>query len=126
MALREDHEEFDLPSDESDPAEMDAMFREEWKKMVVRNALSRMREASGGTDQASHVELFARYQVEYERGERPTRPDLAEACGLTVNQVNYALKCQEKEFVSALKNELRDQVTTEADFRAEARELFGI
>ena len=33
---------------------------------------------------------------------------------------------KEKEFVSALKNELRDQVITEADFRAEARDLFGI
>ena len=33
---------------------------------------------------------------------------------------------KEKGFVSALKNELRDQVITEADFRAEARDLFGI
>jgi RNA polymerase sigma-70 factor (ECF subfamily) len=124
--LKEDNESFDVSAGEMSPEEMDIFFREEWKKSVVQNALTQMREAVRGTEKQDHVEIFARYQVEYEKGNRPTRPKLAEEFGLSVDQVNYALKCQEREFVAALKNELRDQVTTEADFRAEARELFGI
>lgn len=125
-ALREEHEGFELPAEEAGPEEMEAMFREEWKRTIVRNAVTRMREQARGTDRNDAVEIFARYQVEYEKGSRPTRPQLAEAFGLTLNQVNYALRGMEKEFVQAIKVELRDQVSSEEDFTAEARDLFGI
>ena len=125
-ALREEHEGFELPAEEASPTEMEATFREEWKKTIVRNAVAAMREGARGTDRSDTVEIFARYQVEYEKGSRPTRPELAEEFGLNLNQVNYALRSSEKDFVQAIKIELRDQVTSEADFEAEARELFGI
>jgi hypothetical protein len=105
---------------------METMFRQEWKKAVVRNALAVMREEVRGTDRSDRVEIFARYQVEYEPGSRPTRPQLAEAFGLALHQVNYALRCAEKDFVQAINLELRDQVSNESEFAAEARDLFGI
>ena len=69
--------------------------------------------------------MFARYRLEYEEGRKPTRIELAEAFDLTLNQVLYALQWGEKAFVKALREEITDQVSSEADFQTEARELFG-
>ncbi|MDP7033566.1 MAG: hypothetical protein QF752_03630 [Planctomycetota bacterium] len=125
-ALGADEDTFDIPDVRQSPEEADAQFLADWNRCVVRNALARMREAARESDKTSQVEVFAHYRIEHEGDTPPTRKQLAELFGLTHPQVNYALKWGQQEFVQALKAELRDQVSSEADFHAEARELFGI
>ncbi len=51
---------------------------------------------------------------------------LAEQFDLTVSQVRNRLRAVRKELMDQVKKEIRDQVTSEADYREEARMLFGL
>ncbi len=125
-ALGDDGRSFDIPDQRPGVEDVEAVFRAEWKKSVVHNALDRMREQVRGTEKEISVDVFARYRIEHEEGNRPTRVELGESFAMTLHQVHYALRWGEKEFFQFLRDELMDQVSTTEDFESEARELFGI
>jgi RNA polymerase sigma-70 factor (ECF subfamily) len=116
---------FDVEDQRPGLEDLEEAFRARWKKSVVHNALARMRRSATEREKSVQVEVFARYRIEHDAGQKPTRIELAEVFGITLNQVLYALQWGDKEFVQALREELLDQVSTEKDFHAEARELFG-
>jgi hypothetical protein len=117
---------FDIPDQTPNEIESEALFLADWKRCVVHNVLRHMRQSASPSGKSTQVEVFARYRIEHDSGNKPARPQLAEEFGLTLAQVNYALKWGQQEFIRLLKEELRDQVSTQEDFHAEARELFGI
>jgi RNA polymerase sigma factor (sigma-70 family) len=114
--------ELDLASDTADP---DEFFRQEWIRALFARAVDRLRAHLEARDRLAHYQVFERYDLAPEH-QRPTYQALAEALQLPVTQVTNFLAAARREFRRAVLDELRAQAGSDAEFRAEARELLGI
>ena len=101
-------------------------FQAEWKKQVVHNVLSLMRGAAKERGEELQVEIFARYRLEYREEAQPTRSDLADEFGLTLDQIRIFIRDEEENFTRFICEEIVDQVSSPADLEDEVRILFGL
>ncbi len=107
-------------------ADPDAAFDEDWRNSVLRAALVELRETCKRAGRLDRVQLLEAYDMAPDEASRPTYDALAEQFDLTVSQVRNRLRAVRKELMDQVKKEIRDQVTSEADYREEARMLFGL
>ncbi len=125
IEVLQDHDSrFDIA--DRDDAAREVQFKNDWKKAVVQAALARLHATAAAKGKEVLVELLVEYDLEPPAGRKPTYDEMAKERGLSVSQVTNGLRWARLEFVEALKAEIREQVETGADWRAEARELFGI
>ena len=110
-------------ADEADP---DAFFRREWARSVLDRSVSRLRDALTGAGKAVQFTLFARYDLHPDPGTRPTYQQLAAEFDLPVTQVTNHLAAARREFRRLLLEDLRAQAGSDAEFRADARDLLGV
>ena len=107
-----------------DPSDHDELFRREWIRDIFARSLEEVRRECVESGQTVRFELFERYDLGPEQG--LSYADLAVELGLSVAQVTAGLAAVRRAFrVRALAN-LRDACGTHDEYRAEAREIFGI
>ena len=110
-----------------DGTDLDEYFRREWIRSLLALAVEALRRECAGTRDV-HFALFQRYDLEGPdaAGPRPSYQDLALELGLTVTQVTNYLAAVRRDFRRLALETLREQTASDEEFRAEARELFGV
>lgn len=98
-------------------------FHREWVRALFARTVERLRAACEARPQRFTV--FERYDLE-EPSERPSYARLGEELGLTDVKVTNELAAARRAFRRLVLEELRDLTGSEAEFRAEARDILGV
>jgi DNA-directed RNA polymerase specialized sigma24 family protein len=124
-----------------DVPDPDELFRREWVRGLFGLAVADLRSECAAAGQEVRFAIFERYDLEdgaadapggmgeadgAEPGRRLRYRDLAEAYGLTEPQVVSALSRTRRRFREIVVERLREACGSDAEFRAEARDLLGI
>jgi RNA polymerase sigma factor (sigma-70 family) len=105
----------------------DAFFRQETIRALFALAVADLRRHCEETDRMPHFAVFKRYDLHpEEQGERPTYRAIAEALDLPVTQVTNYLAYTRRELRRLVLAHLHDMTGTDAEYRQEALELFGV
>jgi len=108
---------------DSDP---EALFHREWLRSLLALAVEDLRRISETAGRDIDFAIFERYDLEgSEDHDRPTYTGLARELGVPVTKVTNALHAQRRRFREAALTRLREICASDAEFRAEARSLFG-
>lgn len=109
---------------ESDP---DAGFHTEWVRALFTVAVEALRSESEKGGHLVRFQIFERYDLAaVDGGSRTSYRDLAAEYGLPVTQVTNHLAWARREFRRLILERLRALSGSEAEFRAEARDLLGV
>ncbi len=104
---------------------LDEKFTADWRRAVLDAAVERLGREGEAAGKPYAADLFRRYELEPPEGGRPTYDGLARELGLTLGQVTHGLVWARKRFAALIADEIRDQVASEEDYQAEAKDLFG-
>jgi len=104
----------------------DAWFDREWVRAVFTDAVAELRRACQGTPRQIRFDVFERYDLK-PRGEadRPSYRAVATELDLPLTQVTNHLAWARRELRRLVLERLKFLTATDAEFRAEAEELFG-
>jgi RNA polymerase sigma factor (sigma-70 family) len=112
------------PADESDP---ERWFHREWVRALFGEALHTLQRQAEAAGHSRAFVLFQRYDVDDAvDGTRPTYAALAAELGLRVTDVTNELAWARRAFREIVLDGLRRVCATDEEFRAEARDLFGV
>ncbi|HET9512656.1 MAG TPA: hypothetical protein VFO95_01915 [Gemmatimonadales bacterium] len=104
----------------------DELFRKEVARALFGYAVEALRQETDRNGKSLHFDLFREYDLEGpDRDPRPTYGELAARHGLPVTQVTNHLAAMRRRFRVLVLERLREMSGSEAEFRAEARELLG-
>ncbi|HZE75453.1 MAG TPA: sigma-70 family RNA polymerase sigma factor [Gemmatimonadales bacterium] len=104
----------------------DAWFEREWIRGLFTDAVADLRAACRDTPRQIRFAVFERYDLVPESdADRPSYRELAEALSLPVTQVTNHLAWARRELRRLVLERLRFLTATDAEFRAEAEDLFG-
>lgn len=102
-------------------------FHREWVRALFARAVEALRERCEGTGRGLRFILFERYDLEgSDGGDRPTYAALAAEHGVTPEKVTNELSAARRELRAIVLETLRELTGSEAELRAEAREVLGI
>lgn len=105
----------------------DAYFEREWIRHLMDGAVQELRASLVASGKADVYALFHAYDIDGpQQLAPPTYADLATRHGLPVTQVTNRLHAARRQFRAILLARLRSITGSEAEFRAEARDLLGI
>lgn len=111
-------------SDDPDP---ERWFHREWIRALFADAVERLRAHAAARGHGVAFALFERYDIEPEgAAPRPTYAQLARDTGLAVTAVTNELAWARRAFREIALERLRVICASDAEFRAEARDLFGV
>lgn len=109
------------------PDDPDTVFHREWVRSLFTLAVESLRAECVAGGYEIRFRLFARCDLDPVEGQvRPSYRDLGEEFGLPVTQVTNHLAWARREFRRVVLERLRELSGSEAEYRAEARELFGM
>jgi RNA polymerase sigma factor (sigma-70 family) len=105
----------------------DAFFRQETIRSLFALAVDDLRRHCEETGRGDHFAVFQRYDLHpEENGERPTYRAVAEELNLPVTQVTNHLSYARRELRRFVLTHLHAMTGTDAEYREEALELFGV
>lgn len=108
----------------SDVADVDRLFHQEMVRDLFARTLAEVRDECARAGKQVPFRVFERYDLE--QPERLTYADLARDLGIPVTQVTNHLAAVRRMFRARALENLRALCATDQEFRAEARELFGV
>jgi hypothetical protein len=104
----------------------DELFRKEVARSLFGYAVEALQRETDRKGKSLHFALFREYDLEGpDRDPRPTYGELAARHGLPVTQVTNHLAAMRRRFRVLVLERLREMSGSEAEFRAEARDLLG-
>lgn len=105
----------------------DTRFHQEWIRSLFTMAVDALRSECDEQGHGQRFRLFQRCDLEPEdQAERPSYRELAAEFNLPVTQVTNHLAWARREFRRLVLERLRLLCGSDAEYRAEARELFGV
>jgi RNA polymerase sigma factor (sigma-70 family) len=105
----------------------EAFFHQEFVRALFEKTVEEVRAAYADAGKAVHFMLFERYDLAPAAGDAGVSyADLARELGLTTTQVTNALAQVRRRFRERALETLRGLCGSDAEFRREARELFGV
>jgi len=111
-------------ADDLDP---DALFHREWIRALFARAVDDLEAVCGESGRDLHFRLFARYDLDpAARANGLTYAALATELDLDVSRVTNTLFAVRRRFREIVLSHLRAECTDDAEYRAEARALFGV
>lgn len=109
---------------EADP---EAWFRREWVRDLFERALAELRGECEALGKQSALAVFERYDLDDSPSDRPpSYAELAVEFGVPATQITNYLAWSRREFRRLVLERLREATASEAEFRAEAREVLGV
>ena len=109
-----------------DGSDLEADFQREWVLGLFALAVGALRQRCLGTSRELAFRLFERYDLDdVDASERPRYADLAAEFGVPATQVTNHLHWARRELRKTVLEKLREITASEAEFRSEARALFG-
>jgi RNA polymerase sigma factor (sigma-70 family) len=107
-------------------ADPDAWFDREWVRALFADAVQQLRAQCSGTPREIRFQVFEYHDLHAgAESDRPSYRELATSLGLPVTQVTNHLAWCRRELRRLILERLRVLSGSEAEFRDEARELFG-
>jgi RNA polymerase sigma factor (sigma-70 family) len=107
-----------------DPADTEELFRQEWIRHLFARTVDAVRDELVAAGKRVQFDLFEAYDLA--PAERTTYAELAARFGLSVAQVTNYLYAARRAFRTRALENLRAISGSDEEYRAEARELFGI
>jgi RNA polymerase sigma factor (sigma-70 family) len=104
----------------------DEFFRRETIRALFSAAVDELRRHCEATGRSAQFAVFARYDLHADPTARPTYRAIAEELGLPVTQVTNYLAWARRELRRIVLERLYAMTGTDAEFREEALELFGV
>lgn len=104
----------------------DEQFHREWVRSLFGMAVEALEAWARDSGREVHFALFERYDLDDGAGTRPTYQSLAEEFGIPATQVTNYLAAARREFRRIVLERLRAVSASDAEFRAEARDLLGV
>lgn len=101
-------------------------FHREWVRALFARAVETLRRRCEESGRGLRFALFERYDLDGADGDRPTYAALAAQHGVTPEKVTNELAAARRELRSIVLETLRELTGSEAELRAEAREILGI
>ena len=104
-------------------------FEREWVRSVFSLAVTRLRDRTTASGQEKRFSVFSAFDLEEAvgpAGARPSYQDLALRFGMTVVDVTNQLAAARRDFRRIILDLLRELTASDAEFRTEARALFGV
>lgn len=119
--------EADLAAIQGSDLDPDLRFRQEWIRSLFVLAVDALRAQCEAAGKQTQFQLFERADLQPESGSgTPSYRELAEQSGVSVTQVTNYLAFARREFRRHALERLAELCGSDAEYRAEARELFGI
>ena len=113
----------DADGREADP---DAWFDREWVRALFADAVQELRAQCSGTAREIRFQVFERHDLHAgDESGRPSYRELAATLGLPVTQITNHLAWSRRELRRLILERLRVVSGSDAEFRDDARELFG-
>ncbi len=112
------------PAKIASPESLEAFFEKEWVRSLFGLAVEDLRKLCDTQGKEQAYRLFEKYDLE-EEGAHASYAQLAQEFGMTVPEVTNALAWARREFRRAALERLREMCGSEAEFRREARAVFG-
>lgn len=116
--------EGELRHHEAGPDDVEQFFRRETVRALFERAVHRVRQELVAAGKEAVFHAFESYDLA--QGEDTTYADVARLLGLPVTQVTNHLATARRLFRTRLLEQLREVCATDAEYRAEARELLGV
>ncbi len=111
----------------TDSADPEAWFRREWVRDLFERALAELRGECEALGKQTALAVFERYDLNESPGDRPpSYADLAVEFGVPATQITNYLAWARREFRRLVLLRLREATASDAEFRAEAREVLGV
>jgi RNA polymerase sigma factor (sigma-70 family) len=104
--------------------DVDELFRQEMIRDLFARSLAKVREECEASGKMTAFSVFEAYDVDGAEG--VTYAELAQRFGIPPTQVTNYLASVRRRFRAHALEQLRELTGTEAEFRAEVRELFGV
>lgn len=104
-------------------ADVDELFYQEWIRALFQRAVDDLRGSCVSAHRSVMFEVFERYDLAEDT--RPTYAALASELGLTAATVTNHLAAMRRELRRHVLGRLRELTSTDEEFEAEARRLFG-
>lgn len=101
-------------------------FHREWVRALFAQAVEALRQRCEKAGRGLRFALFERYDLEAESGARPTYAVLAQEHGITPEKVTNELSAARRELRALVLETLRELTGSEAEWRAEARDVLGV
>jgi RNA polymerase sigma factor (sigma-70 family) len=119
--------EAELTTIQGSDLDPDLRFRQEWIRSLFLLAVDALRAQCEAAGKQAHFTLFERADLLAESGSAaPSYRELAAHSGLSVTQVTNYLAFARREFRRHALDRLAQLCGSDAEYRAEAHELFGI
>ncbi|MEW6365013.1 MAG: hypothetical protein AB1714_10285 [Acidobacteriota bacterium] len=107
-------------------ADVEEYFRREWIRGLVDMAIDALRRHYESSGRGVQFSVFERYDLEAtEADDKPRYEDVGRQLGLSVAQVTNYLSTVRRAFRAAVLEKLREATGSEAEFHAEASEMFA-
>ena len=107
--------------------DMEEYFHREWVRSLFGRAVEALRRRCAEAGKRVPFALFERYDLDgSDAARRPSYAELAREMGLPETQVTNHLAWARREFRRLVLETLEEATGSEAEFRAEARQLLGI
>lgn len=108
------------------PDDVEAFFHREWMRELLASAIADLREASTSAGRERDFKIFERYDIEGPDAERePSYAELAAELGVSTSKITNALHAMRRRLRERVLSRLDSISTSEAEFREDARTLFG-
>jgi DNA-directed RNA polymerase specialized sigma24 family protein len=105
---------------------LEEFFRREWMRSLFELAVRDTHNELLGADRRAHWRIFERYDLrDNGTAERPTYAELGTELRLPTTQVTNFLAVARRTFRRILLDRLREQCASNAEYRAEARDILG-
>jgi RNA polymerase sigma factor (sigma-70 family) len=107
------------------PADVDELFYREWVRALLERSVADLKRHAETTGHLIMFEVFTRYDLADEAGDRPTYTQIAAALNLTPATVTNHLAGMRREFRKIVLDRLRELTSSDEEFEAEAARLLG-
>ena len=106
-------------------ADVDELFYREWVRALLERAVADLRRFANDSGRLVMFEVFSRYDLADDNGERPTYTEIAAALNLTPATVTNHLAAMRRQFRKIVLERLRELTSSEEEWEAEAARLLG-
>ncbi|HYL46054.1 MAG TPA: hypothetical protein VEU52_03420 [Candidatus Limnocylindrales bacterium] len=108
------------------PADMDDFFEKEFIRSLFGLAVRDLREFCESRGKQVHFRLFERYDLDDGGSDRAGYAELAREFGIAPTDVTNYLAFARREFRRIALDKLREMTASDAEFRREAKSLWGV
>ncbi|MGC2321451.1 MAG: hypothetical protein WA463_02365 [Terriglobales bacterium] len=112
------------PAQIASPESLEMFFEKEWVRSLFGLAVEELRQLCAANGRHTAYQLFEKYDLE-EESAYASYAELAQKFSMTASEVTNALAWARREFRRIALERLREMCASDAEFRREARSLFG-